>query len=221
MITSSTGLTAEQVLTTTRAVRKRLDLTRDVPRELIEECIQIAQQAPTRSNIQPGHYVVVTDPDKRARIAELYRLGWDRYTGLAGEAHGDEAHLTDPGQLGTIPAVLDSARYLADNLERVPALVIPCVRNRTDGASSALQSFIWGSILPGAWQFCLAARDRGLGTCWTTLHTFYEREVADLLGIPYAEYQQVALIPVAYFTGETFRTPPKLPLDRVLHWDRW
>ncbi|HEX4110452.1 MAG TPA: nitroreductase family protein [Solirubrobacteraceae bacterium] len=218
---SALNLSAEQVLTTTRAVRKRLDLDREVPRELIEQCIELAQQAPTRSNIQPGHFFVVADAAKRAAIADYYRQAWDIYTGVAGEAHQDEAHLKDEGQLATIPAVLDSARYLADNLERVPVLVIPCVRNRTDNASAALQSFIWGSILPSAWQFCLAARDRGLGTCWTTLHTFFEKEIAELLGIPFEEFQQVALIPVAYYTGDGFKPTRKLPLEQVVHWDTW
>jgi nitroreductase len=218
-VTVSLGLSAEQVLTTTRAVRKRLDFERPVPRELIEECLQIAQQAPTRSNIQPGHFVVVTEEASKREIADYYRAAWDIYVAMAPEAHRDE--LDDAQQLATIPAVLDSARYLADNLERCPALVIPCVRNRTDERPVALQSFIWGSILPTAWNFCLAARDRGLGTCWTTLHLFFEREIAELLGIPHAEVMQTALIPVAYYTGDSFKPTTKLPLEKVVHWDSW
>jgi nitroreductase len=215
------NLSAEEVLTTTRAVRKRLDLERPVPRELIEECVQIAQQAPTRSNIQPGHFVVVTDETTRGTIADYYRRAWDVYVEMAPDAHRDEPELTDPQQLATIPAVLESARFLADNLQRVPVLVIPCVRNRTDKAPVALQSFIWGSIVPSAWQFCLAARDRGLGTCWTTLHTLFEKEIAALLAIPYEQVMQVAMIPVAYYTGESFKATTKLPLEKVVHWESW
>lgn len=213
------NLSAEAVLTTTRAVRKRLDFDRPVPAELITECILLAQQAPTRSNIQPGHYVVVTDERRKQVIGDFYRQAWDMYTEMAPSAHGDV--LEDPGHLATIGPVLESARYLADNIERSPALVIPCVRNRTDAVTVPIQALVWGSILPGTWQFCLAARDRGLGTCWTTLHLFFEREIAELLGIPYDDYMQVAMMPVAYFTGTSFRPTPKLPLEQVLHWEGW
>ncbi len=186
-------LSPDELLTTTRAVRKRLDLARPVEREVLEQCLRIAQQAPTGSNSQTWQFVVVTDAQKRVALAEIYRRSWDIYAG-AGDAR-------TVGRATAQSRVADSAQYLADHLHEVPVHVIPCIRGRTDGLPAGDQAGVWGSILPAAWSFMLAARARGLGTVWTTLHLRYEQEAADVLGIPYAKIMQTALIPVAYTQG--------------------
>ena len=209
----------DELLTTTRAVRKRLDLDRPVPRALIEECLAIALQAPTGGNRQRWHWVVVTDPAKRRAIAALYRKGWATY--LTSPTAAPNLHFDDPERERVQRRVGDSAQYLADHLERVPALLIPCFPGRMDGKPSATQAGMWGSILPAVWSFMLAARARGLGTAWTTLHLQHEREAAQALGIPYEEYTQAALIPVAYTKGTDFRPAHREPLGGFLHWDAW
>ena len=214
------GLAADDLLSTTRAVRKRLDFDRDVEPELIEECIRLAQQAPSAYNTQSAHFVVVTDPDKKAVLAELWRRG---------RAHGRELPISwvnyqykGPEHAATAPKMVASASYLAENLHRAPAIVIPCVAFRTDNGESVLmQSLVWGAVLPAVWSFCLAARERGLGTCWTTIHLAYEHEAAELLGIPYDDVMQVALLPVAYTKGTQFKPAWRLPADQILHWNSW
>ncbi len=201
-------LTADQVLSTTRSVRKRLDLTRPVEREVLEECLTLAQQAPTASNRQQWHFVVVTDPDTRAALGELYRQGSAAYLGSARSLRGYDR-------------IRDSARFLVDHIERVPVHVIPCIEGRLEGASSQAQAATWGSILPGVWSFMLAARARGLGTCWTTFHLAAEREAARVLGIPYTSVTQAALIPVAYTIGVDFKPAPRSPLASMVHWNQW
>ena len=210
-------LTPDELLTTTRAVRKRLDLTRPVPLELVRECLEIALQAPSGSNAQSWHWVVVTDQAKRAAIGEIYREQFDRYEesrGFAGRLFADRPERAQVQQrLGA------SARWLGDHMCDVPVLVLPCIR--TGGPFQAVnQAGLWGSLLPAAWSYCLAARSRGLGTSWTSLHLPREAEVAAVLGIPDGVHQG-ALIPTAYYTGETFKPAPREPLDTVLHVDAW
>ena len=212
-------LSPDELLTTTRAVRRRLDFTRPVERAVIEECLTIAQQAPTGSNRQRWHFVVVTDPAKRAALAELYRRAWDVYLTMPTAA--PNLRFDDPGRDAVQQRVASSAQYLADHLQDVPVHVIPCITGRTDGQPVRGQAGAWGSILPATWSFMLAARARGLGTAWTTLHLMFEEEAAKLLGIPYAEFMQAALIPVAYTKGTDFKPAPREPLDRVVHWDAW
>lgn len=212
-------LSPDDVLATTRAVRRRLDLSRPVPRSLIEECLRLAQQAPSGSNRQGWHFVVVTDPDKRRALAELYRRSWDQYVGQP--AAVGNLRFEDAARAAIQRRTASSAQYLADHMHEVPALVIPCIAQRRDALTAAPQAGLFGSILPAAWSFCLAARARGLGTCWTSLHLRYEAEAAQVLGIPYDEVIQCALIPVAYTVGSAFRPAPRDPLDRIVHWDGW
>ena len=212
-------LDPDQLLSTTRAVRKRLDLDRPVEPEVIRQCIEVAGQAPTASNSQGWHFVVVTDPARRRALAELYREGFDLFYGdpeaaLAGMPQDDPDYLT------TQRRVIDSARYLADHLAEVPVHLIPCVEGRYEEGPVALHAATWGSLLPAVWSFCLAARARGLGTCWTTLHLIKEREAAELLGLP-DNIMQGALIPVAYTRGTDFKPGPRRDLDRVIHLDTW
>ena len=209
----------DDLLSTTRAVRKRLDLERPVDPALITECIELAAQAPTASNGQGWHFVVVTDAAKRAKLAELYRTGFDLFYGDR-EAAIAGMPQDDPEYLATQRKVVDSAAYLADHLAEVPVHVIPRIEGKVTEGPVAMHAAIWGSLLPAAWSFCLAARSRGLGTCWTTLHLIREQEVADLLGIP-DNVMQGALIPVAHTKGTDFKPGPRRDLDRVIHLDSW
>jgi nitroreductase len=212
-------LSAEQVLSTTRSVRKRLDFSRPVEPELIRECIEIAMQAPTGSNAQRWHFVVVTDPAKRRGLADLYRKGWELYTSAPQDL--EKLAQTRPDYAATMARVVSSSQYLADHMQDAPVLLLPCIFGRCEGQPSVVQAGLYGSILPAAWSFMLAARNRGLGSAWTTLHLFFEREAAELLGIPYERITQTAMIPVAYSLGTDFKPAPREPLDKVLHWDTW
>lgn len=218
------GLDADQLLTTTRAVRKRLDLERPVELDVIRECLELALQAPTGSNAQGWHFVVVTDADARRQIGELYRKAFDDYRSMPFSAHAI-AEGRDGADRVQQERVVDSAEYLAQHLHQVPVFVIPCVAGRMDQVSGPMaqlaQASVYGSIVPAAWSFMLAARERGLGSCWTTLHLTHEEQIARLLGIPFEQVMQVALIPVAYTRGTDFKPARRLPLDGVLHVDVW
>jgi nitroreductase len=211
-------LSTDELLTTTRTVRRRLDLTRPVPLTLIRECLEIALQAPSGSNQQHWDWIVVTDAQQRAAIGRLYGRAVEKY--LASSDSAGNLFADDPQRRQVQQRVADSVRYLGDRMGDVPVLVIPCVRIGTNGFPADNQAGTWGSLLPAAWSFCLAARARGLGTAWTTLHLMYEHEAAEILGIP-DDRAQGALIPTAYYTGTTFRKAPRQPLEEVLHVDRW
>jgi nitroreductase len=209
---------AQSVLTTTRCVRKRLDFDRPVPRELLLECLEVAVQAPTGSNSQGWQFVIVTDAEKKRVIGELYRESWYAYASSRGPRYA-----ADDPRRRQLPRVASSAQYLADRMHEVPAMVIPCIEGRVDrpGASNLDMAGLYGSILPAAWSFMLAARDRGLVGAWTTLHLKYEREVADLLGIPYERYTQSALITMGFSTGGEFKLAGRIPLENLVHWEQW
>ena len=209
-------LSADQVLTTTRSVRKRLDLTRPVERSVIEECLRIAQQAPSASNRQHWHFVAVTDAAKRKALGDLYlRVRKESEASRADRTFRNEQQAT------VYERVSSSADYLGEHMGEVPVLVIPCIEGRIEQQSFSGQAALWGTILPAAWSFMLAARARGLGTVWTTMHLAYEREAAEILGIPYEEVTQTALIPLAYTIGTDFKLAPRDPLEMMLHWDGW
>ncbi|WP_158892096.1 nitroreductase family protein [Amycolatopsis anabasis] len=211
-------LTPDELLTTTRTVRKRLDLERPVPMELVRDCLNIALQAPSGSNRQDWHWVVLTDPETRAAVGEYYRRSVERYLDsryAAGKLFAD-----DPDRAPVQRRVGDSVAYLGEHLGKAPVLLIPCLRVPGGELADGNQAGTWGSLLPAVWSFMLAARARGLGTAWTTLHLTYEREIAELLGLP-EDIRQAALVPVAYYTGDTFKPAARQPLDEVLHVDRW
>lgn len=220
---SQLNLTSDELLSTTRAVRKRLDFDRPVEKSVLMECMELALQAPSGSNAQNWHFVFVTDAGKRAQIADLYRQAFAGYAESpmsAAAMHSDKPDMAD-----TQSRVMSSAQYLADNMHRAPVFFIPCAAGRVDalageGANVAHAS-TFGSVIPAAWSFMLAARARGLGTCWTTLHLMHERAVADIIGLPYEAVTQVALIPVAYTKGTNFKPAPRLPMDGVVHFDGW
>jgi nitroreductase len=202
-------LTPDELLSTTRAVRRRLDLERPVEREVLEECLQLAQQAPTASYSQNWHFVVVTDADKRAALGELWRQVAYPYLERGGPREG------------RMKRVGDAVVHLAEHIHEVPVHVIPCVQGRYEGKPHPLVAAMFGSIVPAAWSFMLAARARGLGSVWTTFHLLHEREAAEILGIPYDDVTQVALIPVAYTIGTEFKPGARKALDTMVHWDSW
>ncbi len=212
-----TTLTNDELLTTTRTVRKRLDLTRPVPLDLVRECLEIALQAPSGSNRQGWQWIVVTDEQQRRAVGDIYGEVTGRYI----ERRRAEAdpHADDPARSRTQQRITDSSAWLGEHMGEVPVLVLAAIRAETP-LPAGNQAGLWGSLLPAAWSYCLAARARGLGTAWTTLHLQREADVAEVLGIPDGVHQGV-LLPTAYFTGETFKLAPRAPLDDVLHLDRW
>ncbi|MCP3803457.1 nitroreductase family protein [Allokutzneria sp. A3M-2-11 16] len=214
-MSASRDLSTDELLSTTRSVRRRLDFDRKVPRELVRECLSLAFQAPRAFNLSLSRFLVVEDEERRKALAELYRKGFEIYRDLpfaAGNlATGDRVH--DKTQR----RVASSTEYLAENLHRAPVMVVPCLTGWPEespsrpGVASAM-----GSLLPAAWSFCLAARSRSLGTAWTTLHLFFEQEAADILDISYDTTWQVALIPVAYTRGGAFKPAAREPLDSIV-----
>jgi nitroreductase len=210
-------LTAEELLSTTRSVRHRLDFDRPVDPAVLRRCVELALQAPSGRNSQGWSFVVVTDPDRRAALARLWRRG----LGLGDSPMSKDDQRRAGSKPGSMEKVWSGLRHLSENLHRAPALVVPCIEGRTDGLGADRQAGKWGSLLPAVWSFLLAARLHGLGTVWTTGNMPVEREVAALLGIPYDAVMQAAVIPVAHSIGTDFRPAPRVPVDEVLHWDQW
>ena len=214
------GLDADGVLTTTRSVRKRLDLEKPVEREVVEECLEIALQAPTGSNTQGWQWVFITDPEKKKVIADFYGANYDAYTNRPDQPnYGDDDLRTSQR-----PKIMDSSRYLREIFHEVPVMMIPCIQGagRLDtGVPTFGQASAWGSLLPAVWSFMLALRERGLGSACTTVHLPNERVVAELLGIPYDTVTQGGLFPIAYTKGTDFKLAKRLPGSSVSHWDEW
>ena len=212
------NLSADEVLATTRAVRKRLDFDKPVSREVIEECLQLALQAPTGSNAQGWQWIFVTDPAKKQALADIYAKNFALYRNFAAATTFEEGDLRGEQK----DRVTDSAQYLADNFHKVPVLMIPCITGSLDGVPSFAGASMWGSILPAVWSFMLAARERGLGTAWTTIHLMNggDKEAAELLGIPDG-ITQAGLFPVAYTIGTDFKPAKRLPLGPITHWEQW
>ena len=208
---------ADRLLTTTRSVRKRLDVSRPVEPAVIARCIEIALQAPTGSNAQGWSFVVVTDAAKRKGLADLYKRAFQLYAGNP-DLHPQYAADDPRGQ--QMPRVLDSATWLAEHLHEVPVHVVPCIDGRVENAGPLAQASVYGSILPAAWSFMLAARSRGLGTTLTTLTLMHDQEMAGILELPDG-IGHCALIPVAYYTGDTFQRVERLPVRTVAYLDRW
>lgn len=204
----------DELLATTRAVRKRLDIERPVPRAMIEECLELAIQAPTGGNSQTWRWMIVDDAGKRAEIAAFYRRAGEAYLAAS------KAAAVEAGDRGN-EKVYDSAMWLAENLAQVPVFVIPCLAQRPpEGIALTHLAGLFGSIYPAVWSFQLALRSRGLGSTLTTLHLAFEREIAALLGIP-DEVMQVALLPVAYTRGTDFRRAKREPVSGITHWNQW
>jgi len=214
-------LDPDELLMTTRAVRKRLDLDRPVDDDLVRECVEVAMQAPSGSNNLTMQFVVVRDPDQRRALGDIYRQCYSIYQQLDGvyirsiDKGDDDANAQQQRSA-------DSADLLADRMGDVPVLVIPChVGARVDGVPAMMAASMMANVMPAAWSFMLAARARGLGTCWTSVHLMMEQQVADVLGLPFDTVQQVALLPLAHTIGTDFKPAARPPADSIIHWDRW
>jgi nitroreductase len=199
----------DALLSTTRAVRKRLDFDRPVSDDVLLDCLRLAVQAPTGSNSQGWRWMVVRDQAKKDALAALYNRAGGEYL-KAGASTVDAA-----SQMGR---VMDSATFLAENLARVPVMVIPLIIGRADDAKQAAGLF--GSIIPAMWSFQLALRSRGLGSCYTTLHLGLEAEAAELLEIP-AHLTQAGLLPVAYTVGTDFKPAARGPIEDITYLDTY
>jgi nitroreductase len=214
-MTDAERATIDRLLTTTRSVRRRLDLGRPVPIETVMDCLRLAVQAPTGSNVQGWRWIVVTDPAIRASLAELYRdpTGGPGRDGdpLVADALRRMPRGEDTPQQRR---VMESAKFLVDHLGDVPVLVVPCTAEA--GAAAGWQP----SIYPAVWSFMLALRSRGLGSCLTTAHLFRREESAQLLGVP-PGYVQACLVPVAFYTGHTFKPAHRRPIEEITYLNRW
>ncbi|HUF99109.1 MAG TPA: nitroreductase family protein [Ilumatobacter sp.] len=211
-------LSADEVLATTRSVRKRLDFDRPVEHDIIMECLELALQAPTGSNRQGWQWVFVTDEAKKLALQEIYLKNFTWYSSQPRPKYDGD----DP-RAAAADKVADSATYLAENMHRAPVLLVPCLEGRpVDGVGGMGASF-WGSLLPAVWSFMLALRERGIGSSWTTLHLIGggEEQAAELLGIPFERYSQAGLFPIAYTMGTDFKVASRLPATEVSHWDTW
>lgn len=215
----------DRLLTTTRAVRRRLDFERPVDLDVVQECLRLALQAPTGSNLQRWRWMVVTDEAKRRSLGELYLQAIDPYHDIMEKLAGDD---------NRSQKVAESSRFLADNLHRVPVLVIPCQLGAPQDMNKLMEplgyphaispnlagSGFYGSIWPAVWSFMLALRSRSLASTLTTMHLALEREVGELLGIP-ETVSQMGIIPVAHYKGTSFKPAPRRPLEEIAYWDTW
>ena len=217
----------DHVLTTTRSVKKRLDFSRPVDPEVIQRCIEIALQSPTGVNSQGWYFLVVTDPDKRLALGEVYRRAMRDY--IAFQNRQPPQYPTDSLRAGQWQRMLDASMYLNERVHEAPVHIIPCINTQVKDypllfqsptPSSFYHASLYGSILPATWSLMLALRARGLGSAWTTVHLVYEKEAAEILDIP-DTILQVALLPVAHFTGEDFRPAKRLPVEEVTYWNGW
>jgi len=213
-------LTPDDLLTTTRAVRRRLDLERPVEREVVDECLRIALQAPNGSNRQPWRWVVVDDPATRAAMADIWRRAMAGYVAELDEAR-EAGTLDTPPPAERQAEISQSVGHLSTHLHDVPVLVVPTIDGRMEDSGTYDQATRWGSVLPAVWSFMLALRARGLGSCWTTIHLHREEEMAELLGIPYGEVTQAGMFPVAHTIGTEFRPGARAASADVVHWNRW
>ncbi len=205
----------DHLLSTTRSVRRRLDLGRPVDPKVIDAAIDIAVQAPSGSNTQGWHFLVVTDAAKKRAIADLYRRGADVYTRMP-----KREYAADDPRRAQAARISASGAYLYEHLHEVPAIVLIGVDGRVETQPPAAQAATYGSVLPAAWSFMLALRARGVGAAWTTLALIHERELAKLLGIPDTVTLGV-MLPIGYYTGTDFKPAKRLsPRDRT-YWNTW
>jgi nitroreductase len=214
-------LDADQLLTTTRAVRKRLDFSRSVEDSVIRECVEIAMQSPSGSNNMTMQFVVVRDEAKRKAIGEVYRQCYEIYRSLDGIYIGsiDKGDVAENAQQSRSAS---SADFLGERMGDAPALILACnAGSRLEGAPAMMAASMMGNVLPAMWSFMLAARARGLGTAWTTVHLMMEQQVADIVGIPFDTVQQACLSPLAYTVGTDFKPAARPAADSIIHWDTW
>jgi nitroreductase len=204
------NLTVDEVLSTTRAVRRRLDVTRPVPRAVLEECLELALQAPNGANRNEWRWIIVDDPELVAKLAAEYKAAMGVYQ----ESRVGEAAMTDDVPGGD--RIAASAHALADKLHQMPAILIPLMPGRPEGKGVPELSPMWGSILPAVWSFLLALRERGLGSTWTTVASRREKQIAQLLSIPDGQFTQVGMFLIAYTIGTDFKKVYRKPVSEVL-----
>ncbi len=211
------NLGADELLTTTRSVRKRLDFDKPVSREVLTECLEVALQAPTGSNLQGWQWVFVDDQEKKKALGEIYRVSFEAYRNSKPPQFADDDPRTQQRE-----RVVDSASYLAERMGDAPWLLVPCLEGSVEHGKEGGAGF-WGSLLPAVWSYMLALRERGLGSAWTTLHLVGEgeKQAADVLGIPYEKYRQGGLFPIAHTKGTDFKRAKRLPAEQVTHWNSW
>lgn len=213
-------LTPDELLSTTRAVRKRLDFDREVPDSVVRECVELAMQSPSGSNNMTMQFVVVRDPAKRAALGEIYRQCY----GIYRQMDGVYIRSIDKGE-DTANAQqqrsADSADFLGEHMGEAPVLIIPCTYGRIDNVPAMMGASMSANVMPAMWSFMLAARARGLGTCWTTVHLMMEQAAAEVLGIPFDQVQQVCMSPLAFTKGTDFKPAARPPADSIIHWDGW
>lgn len=217
------SLNPDQLLSTTRAVRKRLDFERPVPDELIRECVALAMQSPSGSNDLTMQFVIVTEPDKRRAVGEIYKQCYAMYQQMDG-VYIRSIDKGDSVANAQQQRSADSADFLGERMGEAPALVLACtvgMRTEATAGMGMMVSSMMGNILPAMWSFMLAARARGLGTSWTTVHLMMEQQVADILGIPFDTVQQVCLSPLAFTKGTDFKPASRPEPDSVIHWNGW
>jgi nitroreductase len=212
-------LTPEQLLTTTRAVRKRLDLERPVERAVIEACLRLAFQAPNGSNQQTWGWVVVDDHDTKHAMADVYRAALTDYVNRP-RPGAPRANAERPPITHAFQRMADSVMYLNSHLHEVPVLLVPTFHGRAEDQNVFVQASRWGSIAPAVWSLMLALRLHGLGSAWTTLHLLRERDMGALLGIPETE-TQAGLFPIAYTTGSDFRPADRAASEQRIRWNHW
>jgi nitroreductase len=213
-------LTTDELLSTTRAVRKRLDFERPVPDDVVRECVDLAMQSPSGSNNMTMQFVVVRDPAKRAALGEIYRQCY----GIYSQMDGVYIRSIDKGEESANAQQqrsADSADFLGQHMGDAPVLVIPCTFGRIDNVPAMMGASIGANVMPAMWSFMLAARARGLGTCWTTVHLMMEQAAADVLGIPFDQVQQICMSPLAYTKGTDFKPATRPDADTIIHWDGW
>ncbi|MFN3339407.1 MAG: nitroreductase family protein [Dietzia sp.] len=213
-------LGGHELITTTRAVRRRLDLEREVDPRLLEECVADSLQAPQGSNLLRTEFLVVCDPDRIDRLGRIYRGEFDSFyraseVGLFNRVDSDPRHAAQSRR------TRDSAEHLAAVMSRVPVLVIPCLTPRLDEGDVLAAKHRLATVYPTVWNFMLAARLRGLGTCWTGMTLGREDEVAEIVGIDPTRVEQVCMIPVAHYAGTAFRSAWRPPAEEFIHWDSW
>lgn len=210
-------LGVDELLTTTRSVRRRLDFDKPVPREILAECLELALQAPNAADAQGWRWIFVQDEAKKAALADIYRAN------LVGQLEIPQPGSSDSSGAEQANRFAVSGQYLVEHLQDAPAMLIPCLQGRVENAPPGLAATFWASLMPATWSFCLALRSRGLGSCWTTLHLLGdgERQAATVLGIPYDQYSQAGLLPIAYTKGTQFKAAKRLPAKQVMSFDGW
>ncbi len=212
------NLTADQLLSTTRSVRKRLDFDKPVQRDVLQDCMELAFQAPNGSNMNTWRWVLVDDPIVIKDIAKIYNLALEDYVKVLGESVGDDyMGAATPG----FEKINQSVDYLRENIHRAPAILIPLMSGRVENSGVFMQASCYGSILQAVWSFFLALRARGMGSAWTTAHLWREKEMAELLNIPYKDFTQVGIFPIAYTIGTEFKKAYRKPFDDVVNWNKF